>query len=75
MTLPVLQSLGFWRVVALGLVFPPGLLVLVALDLADRLAGGQVGFDGAARGFAVVAVVFLGAVAWGLVVARLAGLL
>lgn len=75
MTVPVLQRLGFWRVVALGLVFPPGLAVLVALDLADRLAGGLVGFEGAAKGFAVVAVVFLGAVAWAVFVALLAGLL
>lgn len=69
----MLQRVGLWRVVALGLVFPPGLLALVVFDLADRLAGGQTDVEGATRGFAVVAVVFLGAVAWGLVVAGLLG--
>jgi len=71
----MLQRLGLWRILALGLVFPPGLFVVVVYDLADRLAGGQGGFSEAATGVAVVGVVFLGAVAWGLVVAVVAGLL
>ena len=71
----MLQRLGFWRVLALGLVFPPGLFAAVVYDLADRLADGQGGFSEAATGVAVVGVVFLGAVAWAVVVALLAGLL
>ena len=71
----MLQRLGWRRVLALGMVFPPSLFAVAVYDLADRLAGGQGGFSEAATGVAVVGVVFLGAVAWGLVVAVVAGLL